>query len=72
MGSVAGLMGTAGAVGAMLFNFVVGMILARQGYGTVFLIAGLLHPCSFAIILLIVRKIKPVVQLAGWRQSAPA
>lgn len=72
VGSVAGLMGTAGALGAMLFNYVVGMILTRQGYGTVFLIAGLLHPCSFAIILLIVRKIKPVVQLAGWRQSAPA
>jgi ACS family hexuronate transporter-like MFS transporter len=63
VGSVAGLLGAAGSFGAMLFSLLVGILLSRtQSYQTVFIIAGLLHPTSFIIILLVVRKIRPVIQ----------
>ena len=62
VGSVAGLQGAAGAFGGMLFNPVVGALLTRyHSYTLVFRIAGLLHPLSFVVILLFVRRIGPVV-----------
>jgi ACS family hexuronate transporter-like MFS transporter len=61
VGSVAGLMGGVGSFGGMLFNGLVGALLAQyQSYSPVFLVAGLMHPASFIIILLVVRKIGPV------------
>jgi len=61
VGSVAGLMGAVGSFGAMLFNVLVGALLTRyHSYSPVFLIAGIMHPLSFLIILLVVRKIEPV------------
>jgi hypothetical protein len=46
----------------MLFNLIIGAVLAAfHSYVLVFTIAGLLHPLSFIIILLIVRKIEPVI-----------
>jgi ACS family hexuronate transporter-like MFS transporter len=60
VGSVEGLLGSAGALGAALFNVLVGWIVKEHGYGLPFLIAGLVHPISFGIILLAVRKIEPV------------
>lgn len=61
VGSVAGLMGAAGAFGGMLFNPVVGALLTRyHSYTHVFQIAGLMHPLSFVVILLVVRRIAPV------------
>lgn len=60
VGSVAGLLGAAGAFGGMLFNPIVGALLTRyHSYALVFRIAGLLHPLSFLIILLVVRRIGP-------------
>jgi ACS family hexuronate transporter-like MFS transporter len=62
VGSVAGLLGAAGAFGGMLFNLIVGGLLtAYHSYVLIFAISGLLHPLSFLIILLIVRKIEPVI-----------
>lgn len=62
VGSVAGLLGAAGAFGGMLFNLFVGELLTLfHSYIPIFTIAGLLHPLSFVIILLIVRKIEPVM-----------
>jgi ACS family hexuronate transporter-like MFS transporter len=58
VGSVAGLMGAAGSLGATLFSFYAGMIIADYGYGRVFLVAGIVHPVSFAIILALVRRIE--------------
>jgi ACS family hexuronate transporter-like MFS transporter len=62
VGSVAGLVGAAGAFGGMLFNVFAGALLTRyHNYALIFTITGLLHPLGFLIILLVVRKIKPVI-----------
>jgi ACS family hexuronate transporter-like MFS transporter len=61
VGAVAGLMGAAGSIGAMAFSLLVGALLSRfHSYGLVFTITGLLHPLSFVLILLVVRRIEPV------------
>jgi ACS family hexuronate transporter-like MFS transporter len=76
VGSVAGVLGAAGAFGAMLFNLLVGTLLtSHHRYILVFAIAGLLHPTSFAIILLVVRKIRPVLDISsgtGYASPQPA
>lgn len=62
VGSVVGILGTAGAFGGMIFNLVVGsLLMTYHSYGIIFTIVGLLHPVSFFIILTIVRKIEPLV-----------
>ena len=64
VGSVAGLLGAAGAFGGMLSNLIGGALLTRyHSYALVLTISGLLHPASFVIILLVVRKVAPVVTL---------
>lgn len=61
VGSVAGLVNASGAFGSMLFNLLVGLLLGlHHGYAPVFAIAGLLHPISFLLILVLVRKIEPL------------
>ena len=62
VGSVVGLLGAAGAFGGMLFSPIVGALLTRyHSYTMVFRIAGLMHPLSFIVILLVVRRIAPAV-----------
>jgi MFS transporter, ACS family, hexuronate transporter len=62
VGSVAGLLGAAGSFGGTFFSFLVGEILSRShSYVPVFVIAGLLHPTAFLLILTIVRRIKLVI-----------
>ncbi|MBM3852145.1 MAG: MFS transporter [Verrucomicrobia bacterium] len=66
VGTVAGLMGAAGSFGTVLFTLGVGAWFAGpQSYGTLFVIAGLLHPASFLLILAIVRRIEPVAVTAA-------
>lgn len=61
VGSVSGLLGSAGAFGGMLFNLLAGVLLAMyHNYLLIFVILGLLHPLSFLIILTVVRKIEPI------------
>ena len=60
VGSVEGLLGSAGSFGGMLFGLLVGKLVAHQGYGPAFIIAGVLHPLGFLLILAIVRRIEPV------------
>jgi ACS family hexuronate transporter-like MFS transporter len=60
IGSLAGLMGCIGTFGAMLFSLIVGFIIGRDGYDTAFIVAGILHPVSFFLVLLMIRKIEPV------------
>jgi ACS family hexuronate transporter-like MFS transporter len=63
VGSVAGLMGATGSFGAMLFNGLVGVLLTHyHSYSPVFLIAGLMHPASFLIVMLVVGAIQPVAR----------
>jgi MFS transporter, ACS family, hexuronate transporter len=60
VGSVAGLMGAAGSLGATIFSFVAGSIIARHGYEPVFMVAGIVHPLAFIAVLLVVRRIEPL------------
>jgi ACS family hexuronate transporter-like MFS transporter len=60
VGSVGGLLGSAGSFGAMLFNLAVGKLVDHHGYGPAFFIAGVLHPLAFLIILATVRRIGPL------------
>jgi ACS family hexuronate transporter-like MFS transporter len=63
VGSIAGLLGAVGAFGGMLFNLIAGALLsAYHSYVLIFTILGLLHPLSFIIILLVVRKVAPIVE----------
>ncbi len=58
VGSVAGLVGAAGSMGGVAFNFLVGILLTHFSYTPVFLIAGLLHPIAFLVVLGLVRKVE--------------
>jgi len=60
VGSVAGLMGCIGTYGAMIFCLIIGYIIQNKGYTPAFIISGILHPVSFVLILLIIKKIEPV------------
>jgi len=63
IGSVSGLMGCVGTYGAMLFSLCIGFVIDSYGYTPAFIISGILHPVSFLISLLLIKKIalvKPV------------
>jgi MFS transporter, ACS family, hexuronate transporter len=60
VGSVEGLLGSAGALGAALIGEGFGWIISRHGYGIPFLLCGVLHLAGFGIILALVRRIEPV------------
>jgi len=60
VGSVGGLLGSAGSFGAMLFNLFIGWLVEYHGYAPAFLIAGLLHPLAFLVILASVKRIAPL------------
>jgi ACS family hexuronate transporter-like MFS transporter len=60
VGSVEGLLGSAGAFGGMLFAEVVGRLVGHHGYGPAFAIAGVLHPLAFFVILVTVRRVEPI------------
>lgn len=70
VGTVGGLLGSAGSFGAMLFGLLVGWLVDHHGYGPAFLIAGLLHPMAFLVILVTVRRIEPI-QLEPPRERVP-
>lgn len=64
VGSVSGLLGAVGSFGGMFFNLLVGILLTHyHSYAIVFLISGLLHPVSFIVVMLVVRRIEPVVRV---------
>ena len=58
VGSVAGLVGAAGSLGGVAFNGLVGVLLTYYSYTPVFLIAGVLHPLAFIVILIMIKQIK--------------
>jgi ACS family hexuronate transporter-like MFS transporter len=60
VGSVEGLLGSAGSFGGMLFGLIVGHMVSTHGYGPAFVVAGVMHPLAFLIILVGVRRISPV------------
>lgn len=60
VGSVSGLMGAIGSFGGLLFNLLAGILVTNFGYSPVFIIAGMMHPLSFILALLVIRKIELV------------
>lgn len=61
VGSVTGLMGAAGSFGGMFFNLLVGSLLASMHtYSLVFILAGVMHPLAFVLILVIVGHIERI------------
>lgn len=60
VGSVEGLLGSAGALGAAVIGEAFGRIIAHQGYLVPFLICGFLHLTSLLIIHVVVGRIEPV------------
>jgi MFS transporter, ACS family, hexuronate transporter len=61
VGSVAGMVGFGGAIGGVVFGLVVGYLLDHGfGYQTVFAIVSTLHVTAFAVVLLSVRKVRPL------------
>jgi ACS family hexuronate transporter-like MFS transporter len=70
VGSVEGLLGSAGALGAAGFSALVGAwVGAGRGYAAPFVVSGFLHAVSFGIILLLVRRIEPLGALS--RRAEP-
>lgn len=62
IGSVAGLMGAVGSVGAMLFNLLIGQILTRHhSYSPIFVVATLFYPLALIPVFLLVPKVNPVL-----------
>ena len=62
VGSVEGLLGSAGSFGGMLFGLLVGWVVEHRGYGPAFAIAGVLHPLAFLVILATVRRVAPLAR----------
>lgn len=60
VGSVSGLMGCAATYGAMLFSLVIGWIIGDYGYRPALIIGGLLHPLSFILLFIIIKKVEAV------------
>jgi ACS family hexuronate transporter-like MFS transporter len=61
VGSVAGMVGFGGAMGGVVFNLVVGYMLDQgYGYGPVFGIVSTFHVTALAVILLAVRRVRPI------------
>ena len=64
VGSVAGLMGSFGTFGAMLFSLVIGFVIQNIGYTPVFIVSGILHPISFILVFVFIKKIEQVPELS--------
>jgi Sugar phosphate permease len=60
VGTVSGLMGCIGTYGAMIFSLIIGFVIQSNGYTPAFLISGFLHPISFILVFLIIKKIEPI------------
>jgi len=70
VGSVAGLVGFGGAMGGVVFGLVVGYLLDHGfGYGVVFGIVSTFHVLAFCVILLTIRKVRPISVEAGPREA---
>ena len=63
--SVAGLVGFGGAIGGVIFNLVVGYLLSNgSGYSTVFGLVSVFHVAAFCLILVTVRRVRPLMATA--------
>ena len=54
-GTVAGMMGTAGSLGGVLFAQLLGAAIAASGYSSAFVLGAVMHPLAVALLLLLYR-----------------
>lgn len=78
VGSVLGLMGTAGSAAGILFAQLVGVLLSRYSYASAFALSGSMHAAAALILWSLLRKparglpgLSPVVQ-ADWKPGVEA
>jgi ACS family hexuronate transporter-like MFS transporter len=69
VGSVSGLMGCAATYGAMLFSLAIGFVIEKYGYSPAFIISGLLHPLSFILLFIVIKKVEFVHILPSTKPS---
>ncbi|HWC15907.1 MAG TPA: hypothetical protein VG498_02800, partial [Terriglobales bacterium] len=61
VGTVAGMIGFAGAIGGALFGLVAGYLLGHgASYGVLFVLVGTFHLVGFAVIALLGGRIQPL------------
>lgn len=58
--SVVGLTGTAGGIGGFLSSLVIGRVVQNFSFTPVFIAAGLIYPVSAAILLIAIRRVRPL------------
>jgi ACS family hexuronate transporter-like MFS transporter len=58
--TVVGLSGSAGAISGLILNPVIGKVIEAYSYAPVWVLAGLMYPAGFIILLLTIRNIQPV------------
>lgn len=59
--SVVGLSGTAGAISSLVINPMIGMIIQNYSYTPIWIVCGFLYPLAFALFLIFIPKIKPLI-----------
>jgi ACS family hexuronate transporter-like MFS transporter len=72
VGSIAGLVGFGGAMGGVVFQYIVGKLLDHGfGYGLVFGLAGSFHVIAFVVICLAIPIIRPLDLIRNSSQQSP-
>lgn len=60
VGTVVGICGSAGGIGGILSTLAVGVIAQHGLYNLIFIACGIMYPVAFIVILLTVRKVRPL------------
>ena len=58
--TVVGLSGSAGAISGLILNPVIGKVIENYSYVPIWIVAGIMYPLGFIIMLLTIKKIRPV------------
>jgi ACS family hexuronate transporter-like MFS transporter len=58
--TVVGMSGTAGAIAGLLLNPLIGKVVENYSYLPMWIVAGIMYPLGFVILILTIRKIRPI------------
>ncbi len=61
--TVVGMSGSAGAISGLVLNPVIGKVIENFSYFPIWVIAGIMYPVGFIILLIFIRKIRPLDHL---------
>ncbi len=59
--TVVGMAGSAGAVAGLIINPLIGVVVQNYSYMPLWIIAGILYPLAFLLLIIFIREIKPVL-----------